>query len=163
MQTPVIRPAADSDRDHWQALRQELWPDCPAERHALEIRQILASEGVVLVAHDREAGLVGFAEISIRRDHVEGAAASPVPYIEGWYVRDAFRRKGIGRRLLEAAARWAAQHGYAELASDAEARNRASIDAHAAVGFREVGRSVHFIKRFGSTTHCREEDIHNGR
>ena len=141
-----IRPAVNADRDSWRLLRQELWPDCPAQRHALEIQQILASEGVAFVADWRQAGIVGFAEVSIRRDHVEGAASSPVPYLEGWFVREGFRRQGIGRRLLDAASQWAAQRGFSELASDAEIRNEASISVHAALGFREVGRSVHFLR-----------------
>ena len=74
-----ILPASDADRDQWRLLRQELWPDCAAQKHALEIQQILDSEGVVFVADHDQAGIVGFAEISIRRDHVEGAVCSLVP------------------------------------------------------------------------------------
>ena len=128
------------------ALRRKLWPDCPARRHALEIEHILSSKGAVLVAEHRRAGLIGFAEVSIRRDHVEGTSRSPAPYLEGWFVDARFRGQGIGRRLVEAAGRWAAQHGFSEIASDAELNSRAGIRIHAALGFREVGRTVHFVK-----------------
>jgi aminoglycoside 6'-N-acetyltransferase I len=42
------------------------------------------SDGVILLAEDGRGQVVGFAEISIRRDHVEGTASAPVPYLEAW-------------------------------------------------------------------------------
>jgi aminoglycoside 6'-N-acetyltransferase I len=56
------------------------------------------------------------------------------------------RRQGIGRRLIQTAVQWASEAGYSELASDAEADNEQSIRAHRSLGFREVGRSVHFVR-----------------
>lgn len=141
----TIRAADTSDHEAWTQLRFELWPDCPRERHHLEITQILSSPGLVALAFtDEEA--VGFAEVSVRSDHVEGTACSPVPYLEGWYVRSAHRGHGIGRALLSFVEKWAASQGFSELASDAELHNSHSISLHSTLGFREVGRSVHFVK-----------------
>ena len=125
-----------------------LWPDCSPERHLLEIEQLTASEGggLVLVAVRERGGLCGFAELSIRHDHVDGASAVPVAYLEGWYVDPDVRGRGIGRQLLEAAEKWAADRGLKELASDAELHNERSIEAHVACGFTETCRAVHFIK-----------------
>jgi aminoglycoside 6'-N-acetyltransferase I len=50
------------------------------------------------------------------------------------------RGAGIGRMLMAAAERWARDRGYAEL------ENRASHQAHRALGFEEVERTVHFRK-----------------
>jgi aminoglycoside 6'-N-acetyltransferase I len=87
-----------------------LWPDCSAQRHDLEIRQLTASAsaGVVLVAVRDTGALCGFAELSVRSDHVDGASSVPVAYLEGWYVDADVRGRGIGRQLLEAAEKWAA-------------------------------------------------------
>jgi aminoglycoside 6'-N-acetyltransferase I len=104
------------------------------------------AQGVVLFA-ETEEGLAGFAEISVRHDHVEGSSAVPIPYLEGWYVDAAHRSQGIGKSLLHHAERWAMERGFSELASDAEMQNETSIATHLACGFREAGRSVHFIKR----------------
>jgi aminoglycoside 6'-N-acetyltransferase I len=93
--------------------------------------------------------LVGMAEVSIRRDHVEGTSAAPVPYLEGWFVVEKYRGKGIGRALLKFVEDWARERGYVELASDAEIWNEESIRLHGMLGFREVGRSVHFVKGLG--------------
>jgi aminoglycoside 6'-N-acetyltransferase I len=81
-------------------MRFALWPDCPRERHALEIEQLLQSEGVVALANV-DGELAGFAEVSIRRDHVEGTSTAPVPYLEGWYVDECgSSRTGRGNEVL---------------------------------------------------------------
>src|SRR4051812_31863361 len=116
---PTYRPAAAADHVAWAALRYELWPDCPRERHELEVQQLLSQNALVVFA-ERGTELVGFAEVSIRVDHVEGTRAAPVPYLEGWYVRPNHRGVGIGRGLLDWVERWALDRGFAELASDAE-------------------------------------------
>ena len=108
----------------------------------------MAGAGVIALACvDRE--VVGFAEVSIRGDHVEGTKDSPVPYLEGWYVAPHHRGRGVGRALLGFVEKWARTKGYRELASDAEIANRKSIRAHAKLGFTEVGRTVHFVRHLG--------------
>ena len=147
-----VRPATSADRASWIGLRHELWPECARERHQLEIDQLLATPGLVALAWvDGEPA--GFAEISVRTDHVEGTAASPVPYLEGWYVRPEHRRSGVGRALLAFAEEWARDHGFTELASDTDPPNTLSIALHQRLGFREVGRSVHFVKSLVPADH----------
>jgi chloramphenicol 3-O-phosphotransferase/RimJ/RimL family protein N-acetyltransferase len=144
-----IRVAEPADDSALVRLRLALWPDCPPERHALELQQFRASPGVIAVAEVPGGALVGFAEVSIRRDHVEGTTAAPVPYLEGWYVDPAWYRRGVGRALITLVEHWAVAAGFRELGSDAEPENATSIAAHQALGFREVGRSVHFVKSLG--------------
>jgi aminoglycoside 6'-N-acetyltransferase I len=93
----AIRTASPEDRDEWVRLRWELWPDCPAERHSLEMVQILGMPGMVALAFVDQK-LTGFAEVSVRSDHVEGTVSSPVPYLEGWYVQPAHRGQGAVAR-----------------------------------------------------------------
>jgi aminoglycoside 6'-N-acetyltransferase I len=142
----TIRKVELSDRDGWIRLRKALWPDCPENRHELEIDQILSSKGIVLVAELSSHGLVGFAEISLRNDHVEGTTITPIPYLEGWYVEPAFRVQGIGKALIGSAEDFVLQAGFTELASDTEVNNHTGIEIHNHLGFREAGRTVHFIK-----------------
>ena len=137
----------DTHKPQWFELRRALWPDCPPGRHTLEMDQWQHSDGVVLLAEDSDGKIVGFAEISVRRDHVEGTSSAPVPYLEGWYVVPGHRRKGVGRALIESAECWALEAGFSELASDAESQNHEAIQAHIELGFHEVGRSVHFVRR----------------
>jgi aminoglycoside 6'-N-acetyltransferase I len=141
-----IRKVRSSDRESWKGMRKALWPNCPENRHELEIDQIISSDGIVLMAELSSSDLVGFAEISIRRDHIEGTTATPIPYLEGWYVDAVFRGQGIGKALIGAAEDFALQSGFTELASDAEINNHSGIEMHLSLGFREVERTVHFLK-----------------
>ena len=145
-----IRKASASDRPDWIRMRKKLFPDCPDDRQNLETDMMLNSDGIVLLAEESEFQLVGFAEIFIRHDHVEGTTESPVPYLEAWYVDPEYQSKGIGKALVEAAEQFALKSGYSQLASDADLDNDSSIEIHKKIGFREVGRSVHFVKSLKS-------------
>ena len=147
MSVPRIREAHPEDKSSWLGLRRLLWPHCSDQKHELEIGQVLGSDGVVFVAEDDQANLIGFAEVSLRSDHVDGASISPVPYLEAWFVEAAFRKQGIGRSLIEAVEQWAIARGYTELASDAEMENSLSLRLHKLLGFSEVDRNVTFLKK----------------
>jgi aminoglycoside 6'-N-acetyltransferase I len=148
----LIRKAQPVDKDSWLNMRHSLWPQCSDHKHALEMDQLLKSDGVVLVAEDYQGNLVGFAEVSLRHDHVDGASISPVPYLEAWFVEARFRKQGVGRALMNAVEQWAISRGYSELASDAELENSLSIRLHKLLGFSEIDRNVTFLKKLPSRT-----------
>ena len=104
----------------------------------------------MFVAENDQADLIGFAEVSLRHDHVDGASICPVPYLEEWFVEAPFRRQGFGRSLIQAVEHWAISRGYTELASDAELTNTLSIRLHKLLGFSEVDRNVTFLKTLTS-------------
>jgi len=145
---PTIRAASNADRTEYARLRQALWPDCKGARAALEMREQLSKRrkfGVLVI--DRGDGrLGGFVELALR-DGVDGALREVTAYLEGWYVDRDLRGSGWGRKLIVAAERWARARGMVELASDTELWNKAGAAAHTAVGFRESGRVVQFLKR----------------
>lgn len=149
MSKVIIKTVTEQDLPQWIRLRCALWPDCSLERQCLEVKQILEKkgDGVVFVALRGDDFLCGFAEVSVRQDHVDGAASAHVAYLEGWYVELKFRGRGLGRRLLAAVENWAIGHGLSELASDAELSNGTAIETHVTCGFAETCRAVHFIKR----------------
>lgn len=97
-----------------------------------------------------EIGLIkeylGFIHVSLRNDYVEGSSSSPVAYIEGIYVDDQNRRKGIAQLLVDSASTWGRDKGCSELASDCLLSNNLSIDFHKGIGFDEANRIVCFIK-----------------
>jgi aminoglycoside 6'-N-acetyltransferase I len=130
----------------WLALRKKLWHLCPEEKHLREIQEYLHSnKKQAFIAYSDDNIPVGFIEVSLR-DYAEGCTQSPVAYIEGWFVDEAFRRKGIGTLLMQTAEGWAHDHGCTQLASDAELDNATSIDAHKRMGFKTYNKLVHFIK-----------------
>jgi aminoglycoside 6'-N-acetyltransferase I len=140
--SPNIRHVMPSDREAWVRMRVALWPEDAVAEHDAEAARFL--QGVsrnpiaVLVADGWPAGLIGFAEISIR-SYAEGCATDRVGFLEGWFVVPEHRRRGIGGALVRAAERWALAQGCREFASDALADNDESALAHRALGFTEVG------------------------
>lgn len=134
-------------------MRRALWPDCTDEVHALEIRlyEQKPEEVAVFVVDTGAPTLGGFIELSVR-DRVDGALSERVGYVEGWFVAPELRGQGVGRRLMDAAEAWTRERGLTELGSDVELDNAASLSAHAALGFEETFRLVHFLKRIGPAT-----------
>ena len=101
---------------------------------------------VILVSQDEVGTLTGFLEVGLR-SHADGCnPAQPVGYVEGWFVQEAFRNRGVGTELMRAAEDWARSLGCIEMASDALIDNEGSQSAHEALGFEVVDRCVHFRK-----------------
>ena len=141
-----VRRLDSADIPRWVDLRAELWPDQTRDELDTEGRAALAADPplIVFVAEVDDV-LAGFIELGLR-SVAEGCASSPVPYVEGWYVEAASRRRGIGGALMHAAESWCRELGYREFGSDALADNRLSRIAHAALGFEEVETLVVFRK-----------------
>jgi len=133
-------------------MREALWPKTPAGEHARELTNILEGTPVttlpliILVAEASDRGLAGFLEVDLR-SHADGCNPSrPVGYVEGWYVAENHRHRGIGRRLLAAAEDWARSQGCVEMASDTWVDNDVSQCVHEALGYEVVDRCVHYRK-----------------
>lgn len=144
----VIRRARCPDFPPWLAMRRALWPRCPLRDHKKEMAEILgdARNQPAWVAESDNGKLAGFLEASVR-NYADGAGRENVGYLEGWYVRPTFRKKGVGKALVRAAEEWARGRGYKHMGSDTWIGNRNSHRAHLAMGYREVGRDVHYVKR----------------
>lgn len=138
----VIGNAADHP-DDWCLLRHRLWPDTTADEHRAEFKDV-SDTGAGFIVHDPAGVAIGFAEVSLRRDYVNGCDTSPVAFLEGIYVEEAFRRQGVAAALVAEVTRWAISQGVSELASDADLANVGSHRMHAALGFEETERVVYF-------------------
>jgi aminoglycoside 6'-N-acetyltransferase I len=146
-----IRLAQLSDRDQLVRLHEALWPKTSAEKHARELTLILEGKPpvtmplIILVAEVSDR-IAGFLEVDLR-SHADGCnPIRPVGYIEGWYVAENHRHRGIGRRLLAAAEDWARSQGCVEMASDTWVDNDMSQRVHQALGYEVVDRCVHYRK-----------------
>lgn len=147
-----VRLAQAGDLRVLAPLLAALWPESTVEEHAQELELILAGKApgklplVIFVAEEKDGALVGFLECGLR-SHADSCNPSrAVGYVEGWYVVEGHRRRGIGKSLLAAAEEWARGQGCVEMASDAVMDNVLSQNVHQRLGFEVVERSVLFRK-----------------
>lgn len=142
----ILRRITSEDRDRWFKMRKGIWPEAPDEYLNSDMDDILVSEKdtvIFAMVDDVPAGMI---EAKIR-EYGEGCETSPVGYIEGWFVYPELRGKGVAGALTQAAEDWARSKGCTEMASDTWLDNEASIKAHLKMGYYEVERLVHFVKR----------------
>jgi aminoglycoside 6'-N-acetyltransferase I len=148
----LVRRAEPSDRDQLSRLRAALWPESSAEEHGEELALILVGTFprvmplVILVAQTGDGTLAGFLEVGLRSSADGCNESRPVGYVEGWYVEENWRRKGVGAKLLRAAEEWARGQGCLEMASDTTIDNLVSQRVHEALGFEVAERSVLYRK-----------------
>jgi aminoglycoside 6'-N-acetyltransferase I len=89
---------------------------------------------------------VGFMNVSVRQDYVNGTDGSPVAFLEAIYVLPEWRRRGVARQLVARAEQFARDKGLAQLASDCLEDNTLSQTFHQNSGFRETERVIYFVK-----------------
>ncbi|HEY4229162.1 MAG TPA: GNAT family N-acetyltransferase, partial [Thermoanaerobaculia bacterium] len=111
--TVRIRPARPRDTAALVRMRRALWPDGSAAEHRSELARFFRGRSRdplgVLIAETDRGRPVGFAEVSIRA-YAEDCRTDRVGFLEGWWVAPGERRKGVGRKLVEAAEGWARRH-----------------------------------------------------
>ena len=144
-----IRRASIQDASTVAALACQLWPENPLEEMADEFASLLSRADAAIFLAEREGEAIGFAQCQLRRDYVEGTGSSPVGYLEGIFVREEYRRKGIARQLLAECEAWAGDLGCTEFASDCELDNYESFRFRLALGFLEANRIICFTKQIG--------------
>jgi len=143
-----IVETSEPDDFGWLTLRTEFIPEVAAEEQRLFLRKFAGESAAfrAFVARDPQAGLLGFAEVAVRTDFVNGCEHRPALFLEGIYVRPEHRGRGVARALCEAAERWGLQQGCREFASDVYIDDEQSLAAHRGLGFEETERVVYFRK-----------------
>jgi aminoglycoside 6'-N-acetyltransferase I len=150
-----VRPGEPMDREPLSLMRLALWPQLSVDEDRQELDATLSGKPdstmplSILVAETDAGDLIGFLEVGLR-SHADGCDTRvPVGFVEGWFVSDRHRRKGIGAKLLAAAEDWARGRGCLEMASDTWLDNDKSQRVHEALGFEVVDRCVHYRKALG--------------
>lgn len=124
-----------------------LWPNNIYENLKNEMKEILLNKNATIFLYLIDGWPIGFIQCQLRFDYVEGTHSSPVGYLEGIYVDEQYRKKGIARKLLNQCERWARENKCVEFGSDCELDNVGSLDFHLKAGFTEANRIVCFSKR----------------
>ena len=110
------------------------------------LENITVNESEIFIAYNDNIP-VGVAQCGLRKDYVEGTHSTPVGYLEGVYVIEEFRNKGIATMLCKECEGWTLTIGCKEFASDCELNNRESLEFHLSVGFTEANRIICFTKK----------------
>jgi aminoglycoside 6'-N-acetyltransferase I len=145
----LVRLMGAGDGSAWAEMRAALWPEASAEEHARDIDEVLRSDRVWGFIAEVRGMPAGFAELAIR-DYANCCASRPVPFLEGIFVREELRRRGIGARLMAYVEEFVTARGFTEIGSDTDIANRASHAAHRSWGFVETERVVYFRKVLGA-------------
>lgn len=143
----TIDQAAMKDIDQLVSLGLLLWPEHTPEDLNQEFSGLLSrKECAFFLLKDQYNTAVGFAQCQLRHDYVEGTDSTPVGYLKGVFVAEAYRRQGNARLLLSACEAWAKSMGCTEFASDCPINNDTSLAFHLGAGFTEANRIICFTK-----------------
>lgn len=143
----VIRKAISEDAATVAGLAIQMWESNTMEELTQEFFQCMNRNDSVVFLSIWDGQAVGFAQCGLRHDYVEGTGSSPVGYLEGIFVMEKYRKRGIAKELLKNCQKWAKEQGCEEFASDCEIMNEASLRFHLNVGFEEVNRIICFTKK----------------
>lgn len=144
----IIQKIKKEDFTVWLEMGLLLWPKHSKNELEKEFEEILKSKREeTFLCKDDKGNYAGFINVSLRHEHVQGATSSPVGYIEGIFVKDQYRKKGIAKKLIDAGEKWAKNKGCKEIGSDTELHNKTSQAFHKKLGFKEDGTLIHFIKK----------------
>lgn len=144
----AIREMGALDRDLWAELYGFLYPDHPKTSFLKEIDRILRADNRMAYVAEYKGKAVGFAEYA-ERPYVNGCVAQPVPFLEGIWVHETYRRRGVAGALLAHLEALALARGFDEMGSDVLLENASSHEAHARWGFEETERVVFYRKSLG--------------
>jgi aminoglycoside 6'-N-acetyltransferase I len=144
----VIRTTRDPEDQSWVALRSEFIPELSPQQQSDFLQALVrdAAAFTAFVAMDEDGSPQGFAEVSVRKEYVNGCRHRPALYLEGIFVKPEYRGQGVARALCGAAEQWGRDRGCREFASDVYLDDHNSLAAHSRLGFEETERVAYFRK-----------------
>jgi aminoglycoside 6'-N-acetyltransferase I len=76
----MIKLCSSIEQEGWLRMRQELWPHCSREEHLAEMSSFCSQPErfVQFIAYENSNQAVGFIEVAVRTDYVNGTDFSPV-------------------------------------------------------------------------------------
>ncbi len=143
----MVIKATATDATKIAQLAIKLWAAHSVEELSKEYEVCLQNDKNAVFLFLIDSGIIGFAQCGLRYDYVEGTSSSPVGYLEGIFIEEAFRNRSCATELLSACEKWAREKGCEEFASDCELGNEASFAFHSKAGFSEANRIICFTKK----------------
>lgn len=127
-------------------LAKELWNNHSLKELEKEFIEYLSSDKSCIFLDYENENLVAFSQVSLRYEYVEGTISSPVAYLEGIFVKENYRNKGIAHLLVKECEKWARENNCKEFASDCELENEISYNFHLKNGFKVANKIICFTK-----------------
>lgn len=143
----MIQVAQKSDLSTLAQVAALLWGSHRVDELEQEFAEIMDKGDSLFLLKIVQNEAVGFAQCQLRKDYVEGTSTSPVGYLEGVFVAQAYRNRGYAKELVAACENWAREMGCKEFASDCELHNTQSLAFHKALDFTEANRIICFAKK----------------
>ena len=143
----IIKKADVEDAKAVASLAIQMWKSHTIEELTEEFCDYINKESCVVFLALLNDFAMGFAQCGLRNDYVEGTNTSPVGYLEGIFVAEEYRNRGLARDMLQACQEWAKEQGCTEFASDCELVNEGSLKFHLKMGFVEANRIICFTKK----------------
>jgi aminoglycoside 6'-N-acetyltransferase I len=141
-----IVKARDIHIENITQLALLLWPSEDYDELQREMTRYQEDSTAELFVCETDDQVVGFAHVQLRFDYVEGTRTTPVGYLEGIYVKEAYRKRGIARKLVEVCEDWSRFMNATEFASDVALHNTTSAAFHEKIGFKEANRIICYTK-----------------
>ena len=142
----MVRKATNDDGRILANMAVRMWDRHTIDELEMEFTETLNDAKAAFFIKYVDGLPIGFAQCGLRCDYVEGTESSPVGYLEGVFVEEAYRKIGYAKELLRACEQWAKEQNCREFASDCELDNLASLKFHLAMGFEEANRIICFKK-----------------
>ncbi|GHT92247.1 N-acetyltransferase [Betaproteobacteria bacterium] len=128
----TIEPATSADipalielLDILFSIEQDFQPDAEKQQRALELLLARPENAVILIARSAIHGVViGMVSVQLV---ISTASGAPSAWLEDVVLRPEHRACGIGRRLLDAAAKWATRKGARRMQLLADADNTPAL------------------------------------
>ncbi len=107
------------------------------------LKKIIEGDESVIFIAEVGGQPVGFAEVYVRQDKPDPARVSyRYGHLQSLMVDEAVRRHGVGRRLMEAAERWAREQGATEMRLDIWEFGQGPLGFYEKTGYRTLRRTM---------------------
>jgi GNAT superfamily N-acetyltransferase len=122
------------------AFFQEAETLLPSEAYLADLLE--GGNGAWFLA-DHEGEIVGFVTVRLRLGSFEPfQVPEPRAIVDQLGIAAAWRRRGIGRRLMEAAHEWARQHGARRVLLNVWEFNEGALALYASLGYTTINRNM---------------------
>jgi aminoglycoside 6'-N-acetyltransferase I len=142
----TYEPMKENDVGVWLQLATKLWGDYETNELKEDLQEVFLATNQQTYLAKYEGVAIGFINVAIRTDYVEGSDGSPTGYLEGIYVEPNYRKQGVAQQLLALGEKWLAENGCNQIGSDTWLDNTDSQTFHQKMGFRKEAVLVHFLK-----------------